>query len=57
MRTMRFIVSAPPKRIFSFQIPAQAEQQLGDICEAYAAVQLERGFGTLDYWKTIKATV
>ncbi len=54
---MRFIVSAPPKRIFSFQIPAQAEQQLGDICEAYAAVQLERGFGTLDYWKTIKATV
>ena len=50
---MRFIAEAPPKRIFSFRIPAEAERQLGEVCEAYAAVQLERGFGTLDYWKSI----
>ena len=51
---MRYVVSADPKYIFSFQIPAAAEKQLGEICEAYAATQLERGFGTLDYWKTLK---
>ena len=50
---MRFVVEAPPKRIFSFAVPDAAERQLGDICEAYSAVQLERGFGTLDYWKSI----
>ena len=51
---MRFIAAAPPKRIFSFQIPEASERQLGDVCEAYAAVQLERGFGALDYWKSVK---
>ncbi len=51
---MRYIVSAPPKRIFSFHISESAEKQLGDICEAYTAVQLERGFGSLDYWKSIR---
>jgi len=54
LEAMRFIVSAEPKRIFSFQIPAAAEKQLGDICEAYAAAQLERGFAALDYWKRIR---
>ena len=51
---MRYVVAADPKRIFSFQIPAAAEKQLGEICEAYTLAQLERGFGTLDYWKTLK---
>lgn len=50
---MRYIASAQPKRIFSFEIPPAAQRQLGDVCEAYSAVQLERGFGTLDYWKSI----
>ena len=53
---MRHIVTAPPKRIFSFRIPEAAEKQLGDLCEAYAAVQLERGFGALDYWKSTRIT-
>ena len=51
---MRYIIDAEPKRICSFHIPEQALQQLGDVCEAYAAVQLERGFGALDYWKTLR---
>ncbi len=50
---MRFVTEAPAKRIFSFQIPDRDERQLGDVCEAYAAAQLERGFSTLDYWKSI----
>ena len=51
---MRFVTAAPPKRIFSFRVPEEAARQLADVCEAYAAVQLERGFGTLDYWKRIQ---
>ena len=50
---MRHILSAPPKRIFAFSVPEEAEKQLADVCEAYAAVQLERGFGALDYWKSL----
>ncbi len=53
---MRFVAEAPPKRIFSFKIPPEAARQMGDVCEAYAAVQLERGFGALDYWKSIHTT-
>ena len=51
---MRYVISAEPKKIFSFEIPEAAERQMGEVCEAYAAAQLERGFGTLDYWKTLK---
>ena len=54
LAAMRFIAEAPPKRIFSFQIPESAQRQLSDICESYSAVQLERGFSALDYWKSIK---
>ena len=53
---MRYIAAAPPKRIYSFSIPETAERQLSDLSEAYTAVQLERGFGTLDYWKCIRTT-
>lgn len=51
---MRHVSSAPAKRIFSFTIPDAAGKQLADVCEAYAAVQLERGFGALDYWKSLQ---
>ena len=50
---MRYIATAPSKRIFSFSVPEAAEKQLGEVCEAYAAVQLERGFGALDYYKSL----
>ena len=51
---MRYIVNADPKRIFSFAIPEPARKQLAEVCEAYAAAQLERGFSTLDYWKALQ---
>ncbi len=50
---MRYICIAEPKKIFSFSIPEGAEKQLRDICEAYVAAQLERGFASLDYWKSV----
>ena len=51
---MRYIIFAEPKKIFSFSIPEEAEKQLCDVCEAYVLAQLERGFGALDYWKTLR---
>ena len=51
---MRFIVGAEPKRICSFTLSPGGEKQLGEVCEAYAAAQLERGFGSLDYWKSFR---
>ena len=53
LEAMRYICYADPKKIFSFSIPAEAEKQLSDITEAYVAAQLERGFSSLDYWKSV----
>ncbi len=53
LEAMRYICFAEPKKIFSFSIPPEAEKQLFDVAEAYVAAQLERGFSSLDYWKSV----
>ena len=53
LSAMRFVVTAPPKRILSFTLSPEGLRQLGDVCEAYLLAQLERGFGALDYWKSV----
>jgi len=53
-QAIRHIVLSEPKQIFSFEMDERAEKQLWDIAEAYLIAQLERGFRSLDYWKTIK---
>lgn len=53
LEAMRYITCADAKKLFSFRIPPEAERQLGNICEAYALAQMERGFGALDYWKSV----
>ena len=50
---IKYIILAEPKKIFSFSLPPEEEKQLAGICEAYMTAQLERGFGALDYWKTV----
>ncbi len=53
LTAMRYICISEPKKIFSFSVPEKAERQLQDVAEAYVAAQLERGFSSLDYWKSI----
>lgn len=53
-RAMAYIAAAEPKRIFSFRIPEDSERRLAGICEAYVSAQLERGFSTLEYWKSLR---
>lgn len=51
---MRYIVSCPSKKIFSFKISSEDIADLSRICEKYIVNQLERNFSTLDFYKRIK---
>lgn len=54
LAAMRYIVSAPPKKLFSFQLTGEALDRLARAAEQYLLRQTERRFGTLDYYKQIK---
>ncbi len=51
---MRYIVSAGPKRLYAFSVGPETEKKLARVCEAYFLTQLGRGFGTLDFYKTVR---
>lgn len=57
MAAMRHIAYGDPKRLFSFQLDQASLEQLSGVCEAYLMTQLERGFGTLDFYKQIRLPV
>ena len=50
----RHIVNAPAKKEFSFSVPEASEERLARACETYVRRQLDRGFPSLDYWKSVK---
>ena len=54
LAAMRHIVSAPAKRAFSFVLPEESEKLLVRACESFMRLQLDRGFYSLDYWKSVK---
>lgn len=53
---MRYVASAPAKKIFSFSLSPEAEREFRAICEGYLLTQLERSFRSLEYWKSLKLT-
>jgi len=50
---LRYLVFCDPKRLFSFQIGDESLHQLAQLTEAYLTIQLERGFSTLDFYKSL----
>ena len=50
---MRYICLCDPKRLFSFKIGGETLSQLSALTEAYLTTQLERGFSTLDFYKSL----
>ncbi len=50
---MRYIVSCDSKELFRFQAAQNTLEQLSQITEAYLTTQLERGFSTLDFYKSL----
>ncbi|WP_294852653.1 DNA repair protein RecO [uncultured Oscillibacter sp.] len=50
---LRHIVYGPPGRLYAFTLTGEALDQLSNAAERYVAVQLERSFRTLDYYKSL----
>lgn len=50
---MRYISGCDPKRIFSFDLPENEILLLSQLTETYLSTQLERGFSTLDFYKSL----
>ena len=53
LEAMRYICLCDPRKLFSFQLGEQAQKQLAALTEAYLTTQLERGFSTLDFYKSL----
>lgn len=50
---MRHIISAEPRKLFSFTLDKDSLHKLASVCEAYILLHLDRPFGSLDYYKKI----
>lgn len=50
---MRYIAFCDPKKLFSFQLGQENMEQLSHLAEAYLTTQLEQGFSTLDFYKSL----
>lgn len=54
LAALRYLAACPPKRVFAFQLGESAQKELSDIAETYLLTQLERGFFTLDFYKSLR---
>lgn len=50
---MRYICACAPDRLLSFQAGKETLEDLSHITECYLTTQLERGFSTLDFYKSL----
>ena len=53
LEAMRYICLCDPKKLFSFRLQQQALEQLAALTEGYLTTQLERGFSTLEFYKSL----
>lgn len=53
LSAMRYICSCDSKKLFSFQTGNDSLNLLGQTTEGYLSTQLERGFSTLDFYKSL----
>ena len=53
LETMHYITTCDAKRLFSFQAGENTLQSLSTVTESYLTTQLERGFSTLDFYKSL----
>lgn len=54
LSALRHIVGGDPKRLFSFRLDGASLEQLSQASEAYLMTRLERGFRTLDFYKSLQ---
>lgn len=53
LEAMRYICLCDPKRLFAFRLGEDTLKQLSSLTEGYLTTQLERGFSTLDFYKSL----
>lgn len=53
LAAMRYIVYAPAKKLFSFSLSDAGLKELNGLTETFLVTQLERGFYTLDFYKSL----
>ena len=56
LQAMRYITECDSRRLFFFFLPQEGMDKLTGITEAYLTTQLERGFSTLDFYKSLLFT-
>ena len=49
----RYILNARPERMYSFTLEESEREEFARVCEAYLLHHLERGFDSLDFYKSI----
>ena len=54
LRALRHILYGDPKRLYSFTLGGDALRRLSAAAETFAAAQLERGFRSLDFYKSLQ---
>ena len=50
---MRYICNCDSRKLFSFSVSEDTLESLSSVTESYLATQLERGFSTLDFYKSL----
>ena len=53
LAALRHVLYGDPKRLYSFQLEEEALRRFGAAGEAFVTAQLERGFRTLDFYKSL----
>ena len=53
LQAMRYICMCEPKKLFAFQLGDENFIHLSEVTESYLTTQLERGFSTLDFYKSL----
>ena len=53
LKALQHFIWGDPKKLFSVSMDQNSLRQLGEASEAYLMTQLERGFRTLDFYKSI----
>lgn len=54
LAALRHIVYGDPKRLYSFKLGEEPLRRLSAAAEAFLSAQLERGFRTLDFYKSLR---
>ena len=54
LTAMRYIIGCDLRKLFSFKLGDQGLKELSDAAETYLLSQLEQGFFTLDFYKSLQ---